>query len=69
MIENIDTFNIKLFNNIKNIGITASASAPEKLVKNLIDKLSYNYDLNIIESNYEIENVHFKIPHKLKEAI
>ena len=27
------------------------------------------FDINIIESNYEKETTHFKIPQKLKEAI
>ena len=30
---------------------------------------SIKFDLNIIESQYEKENTHFKIPQKLKEAI
>ena len=57
-----------VFNNAVSIGITASASAPEILVKNLLNKLSKKFDLNIIESSFEKEDIHFKIPQKLKEA-
>ena len=50
------------------IGITASASAPEILVKNLINKLSNKFDLNLIESSFKKEDIHFKIPQKLKQS-
>ncbi len=69
LIENIDAFNINIFNNIKSIGITASASAPEILVEKLIKKLSKKFKLNIIESKFEKEDIRFKIPQKLKEAV
>jgi len=68
LVENIDELNIDNFNNARSIGITASASAPESLVKNLIKIFSKKFKLNIIESSYQKEDVHFKIPQKLKEA-
>ena len=55
-------------NNSK-IGITASASSPEILVKKILKKIEENFELNIIESIYLQENTHFKIPQKLKEAV
>ena len=36
LLERLDKFNLNKLKNISNIGITASASAPEKLVQNLI---------------------------------
>ena len=69
LIEKIKEVDNNFFNNAKSIGITASDSAPEILVKNLIEKLSNDFNLNIIETSYEKEDVHFKIPQKLKEAI
>ena len=69
LIENIHNFDSSVITGIKTIGITASASAPEILVKNLIKKLSHNYEINIIESSFEKEDIHFKIPQKLKKAI
>ena len=67
LIENVNEVENSNFDNAISIGITASASAPEALVKNVIDKLSKNFKLNIIESSFEKENIHFKIPQKLKE--
>ena len=68
LIENVNEVETSVFNNAVSIGITASASAPEILVKNLLNKLSKKFDLNIIEFSFEKEDIHFKIPQKLKEA-
>jgi len=68
LIENIDEVENLIFNNALSIGITASASAPEILVKNLINKLSNKFDLNLIESSFKKEDIHFKIPQKLKQT-
>ena len=68
LIENVNEVETSVFNNAVSIGITASASAPEILVKNLLNKLSKKFDLNIIESSFEKEDIHFKIPQKLKET-
>ena len=48
--------------NKKKIGITAGASAPEILVKNLIKKIKRNYDVLIDEMNGIEENIIFKLP-------
>ncbi len=69
LIEKIKEVDNIFFNNAKSIGITASASAPEILVKNLIEKLSNDFNLNITETSYEKEDIHFKIPQKLEKAI
>ena len=68
LIENVNEVETSIFNNTVSIGITASASAPEVLVRNIINKLSEKFDLNIIESSFEKEDIHFKIPQKLKEV-
>ena len=62
-------FDPGLIKNSSKIGITASASSPEILVSKMLQKIGEKFDLNIIESVYEKENTHFKIPQKLKEAI
>ena len=48
--------------NKKKIGITAGASAPEILVKNLIKKIKSNYDVLIEEMSGIEENIIFKLP-------
>jgi len=69
LIDDIDSFDPEIINNSSKIGITASASAPEVLVNKILDKIGKYFDLNIIESNYEKETTHFKIPQKLKQAV
>ncbi len=66
LVEDVDSLNLKIFENSKNIGITASASSPEVLVKKLIDKLKLNFNLKINESHYQKEDIYFKVPQKLK---
>ena len=69
LIDDIDTFDPMVLINASKIGITASASSPEVLVSKMLQKIGKKFNLNIIESEYEKENTHFKIPQKLKEAI
>jgi len=66
LLENIEKFNIRILDNVKNIGLTASASAPEILVQNFIEILKKKYDITVNEQDYIPENVNFKIPQQLK---
>ena len=66
LVEDVDSLNLNIFENCENIGITASASSPEILVKKLIDKLKRNFIINVNEANYQKETVYFKVPQKLK---
>ena len=69
LIDDVENFDYSIINNKSKIGITASASSPETLVKKILEKIAQKFELNIIESNYEKEDIHFKIPQKLKEAV
>ena len=66
LLENIENFNHSMLDNITNIGITASASAPEILVQNFIKLLNKKYLVIVKEEKYTQENVMFKIPQHLK---
>ncbi len=66
LVEDVESLNLNIFENTKNIGITASASSPEILVKKLLDKLKKNFEIKINEAHYEKEDVYFKVPEKLK---
>ncbi len=69
LVDDIENLDLSIIDNNSKIGITASASSPEILVKKILKKIEENFELNIIESNYEQEDTHFKIPQKLKEAV
>ncbi len=66
LVEDVDSINLSIFDEIKNIGITASASSPEILVNKLINNLKNSFDLNINEAHYQKEDMYFKVPQKLK---
>jgi len=67
LIDNINKIDMNLFKDINSIGITASASSPEIMVKSMLDKFKKIFKIKVIESIYEKEDIHFKIPAKLKE--
>ena len=69
LLENIEQFDEKIFKNINSIGLTASASAPEILVQKFIELLEKKFDIELIQDDFIKEDVNFKIPQKLKEAI
>lgn len=52
---------------VENIGVTAGASAPELLVKEVIDALRARYDVTIEEVETAQENVEFKVPRVLRQ--
>ena len=69
LVDDIENFDPSIIGTKSKIGVTASASSPEILVKKLLKKIEESFELNIIESKYEQEDTHFKIPQKLKEAV
>ena len=56
---------MNIFQESENIGITASASSPEILVRKLLGNLKKNFELQVNEGHYQKEDVFFKIPQKL----
>ena len=62
LVGNLDNFDMSLLKNKKKIAITAGASAPEILVKNLIKKIKKNYNVSINKMNGIKENIIFKLP-------
>tara|TARA_B110000116_G_scaffold162892_1_gene140835 strand:+ start:1113 stop:2063 length:951 start_codon:yes stop_codon:yes gene_type:complete len=66
LLESIENFDKKIIKQNSNIGITASASAPEILLQNFIKLLKKNYNINIFEEEYTPEDVTFKIPQNIR---
>ena len=65
LVEDVDSLNLNIFQESKNVGITASASSPEILVKKLLDNLTKNFEVQVNEGHYQKEDVFFKVPQKL----
>ena len=53
---------------VRTVGITAGASAPEVLVRELIDRLGRMYDVTVTDLDGIEENVTFKLPRVLLDA-
>ncbi len=54
--------------NIKTLGLTAGASAPDILIENVIEALRQKYEVTVDEIILTKENVVFNIPRILREA-
>ncbi len=52
--------------NLKTIGLTAGASAPEVLVNEIIDAFRSHYDVTVEKVDLREENVSFKLPRELR---
>lgn len=67
LVQRADEIDFRALKGIKNLGITAGASAPEVLINEVIDSFRENHlvDVEIVET--AIENVNFKVPRVLRE--
>lgn len=54
-----------LFDGVKTLGLTAGASAPESLVKEVIAAIQTRYTVTVQEISVARESVVFKVPHTL----
>ncbi|MFL6862337.1 MAG: 4-hydroxy-3-methylbut-2-enyl diphosphate reductase [Allosphingosinicella sp.] len=53
---------------VRDLGITAGASAPEMLVREVVDFLAAHFDVTERESEGVVERMVFKLPHGLEAA-
>ena len=68
LIDDASALNQKWLDGAKTVGITAGASAPEKLVQDLITRLGELVEVEVEEIDGINENVQFKLPKELREA-
>jgi len=54
---------------IKSVGITAGASAPDVLITEVMDAFKDRYDVTVHQVETAQENVNFKVPRILREAV
>ncbi len=66
LIDGVEDINYDWLDKAQSIGVTAGASAPEILVKEVIDALENRFDTTIITNEKATENVHFQLPKELR---
>ncbi len=62
LIEDETKIKWDVLDNIKNLAITAGASAPEVIVNRIIKEISKKYKINLVHNTYTEENISFKLP-------
>ena len=66
LIDGAEDIDNRWFENAKSIGVTAGASAPEVLVREVITTLEALFETTIITNKKATENVHFQLPKELR---
>ena len=67
MLDSVENLEESWLEGKKNIGVTSGASAPEHLVRELIDSLEKNYGYSLHGSNEIIdEGIAFRLPKGLR---
>jgi 4-hydroxy-3-methylbut-2-enyl diphosphate reductase len=69
MVQRAAEINWNSLMNIKSVGITAGASAPEILVNEVVDALKERFEIKTHLVETATENVNFKVPRILREAL
>lgn len=65
LIDDASALDLAWLEGARTVGVTAGASAPEVLVRGLIDRLSQAFDVEVEEIDAERETVSFKLPRQL----
>lgn len=68
LIGSADDIDWAAMDTVTHIGLTAGASAPEELIKEVIAAFESRYDMHIATLDGIEEKVHFKLPKALREA-
>ena len=69
MVQRATEINWTSLMNIKSVGITAGASAPEILVNEVVDALKERFEIKTHLVETATESVNFKVPRILREAL
>jgi len=68
LIQRAEDIDFAWFNNVRTVGITAGASAPEVLVREVVDRIATHFDVTERQVETVAENIAFKLPRGLEAA-
>ncbi|MEG3150227.1 4-hydroxy-3-methylbut-2-enyl diphosphate reductase [Sphingomonas sp. ZT3P38] len=68
LIQRASELDFAFLNGVRTLGLTAGASAPEVLVRELVDRLAERFDVSEFEVETTRETIAFKLPRGLEAA-
>ncbi len=68
LVQRADDISLNWFDGVSTLGLTAGASAPEVLVREIIDALGQHFDLDEHQVTTAEESITFKLPRELAGA-
>ncbi len=68
LVQSVDEIDLAWFDEVSTLGLTAGASAPEILVRGIIDALAVHFDLDEQQVTTAEESIVFKLPRELAGA-
>ena len=68
LIQRADDLDLAWLEGVSTLGITAGASAPEVLVRELVERLSRHFEVTEHEVETTVEDIAFKLPRELAAA-
>jgi len=68
LIQRADDIDFAWFEGVRKVGITAGASAPELLVREVVERIGTRFDVSEREVETVAENIAFKLPRGLEAA-
>ncbi len=68
LVQRADDISMNWFDGVNTLGLTAGASAPEVLVREIIDALAIHFDLDEQQITTAEESITFKLPRELAGA-
>lgn len=69
LVDGAEDIRPEWLNNVKRVGVTAGASAPESLVSGVIEELCQQVDANVIDVEGVAETMEFALPKELRVNI
>ena len=67
LIQRASEIDVGILDGVKTLGLTAGASAPEILVREVVDKLKEHFDITEEQVTSATENMIFKLPRELEQ--
>ena len=68
LVQNAGDIDWAMFGDVKIIGLTAGASAPEILIEEIVEACRSRYEVTVEKITLREESVSFKLPRELREA-